>query len=238
MNLQVFILSSLAIIAAAFVGGLIPLVTRWRPENLRLFLGFSSGVLLGATFFHLLPEAAEKTTVYWSHAFLGGLLFLFIMEKFVAIHACEIFDCEAHTLGIAAFFGFSLHSLIDGIALGASWAVPALTPLVTFAILAHKAPTSLALSTILTTEKYSRRTTLVLVLIFALMIPLGAILSSFVFLVVPPSTIGYALAFSGGTFLHLAVSDTLPEVHRLHGARYPVLLSLLLGLGAMLVAPS
>ena len=41
------------------------------------------------------------------------------MERFVFIHACEEHECDIHQIGIPAFLGISLHSLLDGVALGA-----------------------------------------------------------------------------------------------------------------------
>ena len=43
----------------------------------------------------------------------------------------------------------------------------------------------------------------------------------------------YALAASAGTFLHLAFSDILPDVHRRTGARLSHGLALVVGLAAM-----
>jgi len=235
MNPYASIITCLTIVLFAIIGGIIPLFYASKPGRLRHFLGFSAGVLLGAAFFHLLPESMEKIGSLSSYTLLAGLLTLFILEKFVAIHACEILDCESHTMGAAAFVGFSVHNLIDGIALGVSWSVPSLAPAVVFAISAHKVPSSMALSSILIAEKYSPKTVIVLTLIFAAMIPIGAVLASFFVGIGSPSLLGFALAFSAGTFLHIAISDVLPEVHRADGLRYPTLVALIIGLGSMLV---
>jgi zinc and cadmium transporter len=69
---------------------------------------------------------------------------------------------------------------------------------------------------------------------FALMIPLGAGLYLVLRDVVHVASFtAYALAASAGTFLHLAFSDILPDVHRRNGARLPHALALLAGLAAM-----
>jgi len=235
MNSYASIITSLTIVLFALIGGIIPLFYASKPGRLRNFLGFSAGVLLGAAFFHLLPESMEKIGFLSSRYLLAGFLTLFILEKFVAIHACEILDCESHTMGAAAFVGFSIHNLIDGITLGASWSVPSLAPAVVFAISAHKVPSSMALSSILTAEKYKWNTVIILTIIFAAMIPIGAVLSSFFIGIGSASLLGIALAFSAGTFLHISVSDILPEVHRADSLRYPTLVALIIGLGSMLI---
>ena len=46
-----------AILIGALVGGALPLLGRMRRSD--ALLSFSAGVMLGAAFFHMLPEAAE-----------------------------------------------------------------------------------------------------------------------------------------------------------------------------------
>ncbi|MBI2346962.1 MAG: hypothetical protein HYV03_08860, partial [Deltaproteobacteria bacterium] len=41
---------------------------------------------------------------------------------------------------------------------------------------------------------------------------------------------GWALGFSAGTFLHVAVSDLLPEVHKASQGRIPTLIAFLIGI--------
>ena len=43
----------------------------------------------------------------------------------------------------------------------------------------------------------------------------------------------YALAFSGGTFLHLSLSDILPDLHRRGGSKWRLTGALLAGLALM-----
>jgi zinc and cadmium transporter len=43
----------------------------------------------------------------------------------------------------------------------------------------------------------------------------------------------FALAFSGGTFLHLSLSDILPDLHRRAGSKWQITGALLLGLAMM-----
>ena len=69
---------------------------------------------------------------------------------------------------------------------------------------------------------------------FALMIPLGAgiylVLRNLVHV---EAFTSFALAASAGTFLHLAFSDILPDVHRRNGARLSHGLALVAGLAGM-----
>jgi hypothetical protein len=174
-----------AILTGSLAGGVLPLLgKRTRSDAL---LSFSAGVMLGAAFFHMLPEAVHlggPDVIPWA---VAGFLFLFLLERFVLVHICaepgpserllghpappphglrehaghdhahEATGCDVHTLGLAAFVGLSLHTLVDGFALGAAQSDPALGLLVFVAILAHKIPSSVSLTAILRAEGYGRR---------------------------------------------------------------------------------
>jgi zinc and cadmium transporter len=211
--------------------------------------------MLGAAFLHLLPEAVEGAgyrAVPWA---LVGFLGLFLLERFVLVHVCAepgpvpwapghgqpghdlvrgATGCYVHTLGVAAFLGLSAHTLLDGFALGAASHDAGLGFLVFLAILAHKIPSSFSLSAILAAEGYRRRQALLMNATYALMVPVGALVYlGLRGLVRVESFTANALAASAGTFLHLALSDILPDVHRRGGSRLRLSLALLAGVAAM-----
>jgi zinc and cadmium transporter len=244
------------ILAGALAGGVLPLLGRRRRND--WMLSFSAGVMLGAAFFHMLPEAAEGAGLSAIPFVLVGFLFLFFLERFVLVHVCaepgpegapahlhahahqhgEPHDphtgCEVHTMGLAAFIGLSLHTLVDGFALGAASVEAELGFLVFLAILAHKIPSSFSLSAILHAEGYSRRKALTMNAVFAMMVPIGAGLYVAIRHVVDTESFTpLALAASAGTFLHLALSDILPDLHRRNAPRLRLSVALLAGVAAM-----
>ena len=78
-----------AIVGVSLLGGLLPLATVLTHTRLQVYLSFSAGAMLGAAFFHMLPEAvrwARPATLRWSAA---GLLSLFFLERFFAFHHHE-----------------------------------------------------------------------------------------------------------------------------------------------------
>jgi zinc and cadmium transporter len=243
-----------AILVGALVGGALPLLGRMRRSD--ALLSFSAGVMLGAAFLHMLPEAIEGAGLHALPFVLVGFLFLFLLERFVLVHVCAepgpsaaalahphgtpehvhsaATGCDVHTLGLAAFVGLSLHTIVDGFALGAASSEGALGFFVFLAILAHKIPSSFSLSAILRAEGYSRRRALAMNAIFALMVPIGAAVYVAVRgLIEAPAFTSYALAASAGTFLHLALSDILPDLHRRGGSKLKLSASLLVGIAAM-----
>jgi zinc and cadmium transporter len=79
----------LAILTVSVLGGLLPLATVLNHTRLQVYLSFSAGTMLGAAFFHMLPEAVRvgsASTIHWA-AF--GLLALFFLERFFSFHHHE-----------------------------------------------------------------------------------------------------------------------------------------------------
>jgi zinc and cadmium transporter len=263
-----------AILAGALAGGALPLVARVGRSD--ILLSFSAGVMLGAAFFHMLPEAVEDAGGRAIPFVLAGFLFLYLLERLVLVHVCaepgprlraaiapdgataapplpgdahlmhghapgephaHLHDgtgCDVHTMGIAAFVGMSLHTVVDGFALGAASTRPELGLLVFIAILAHKVPNSFSLSAILMAEGHSRAKALAMNAVFALMVPVGVA----VYVVLRETgQVGtfpaFALAASAGTFLHLSLSDILPDLHRRGAPKWRLSASMLAGLAVM-----
>jgi zinc and cadmium transporter len=254
-----------AILVGALAGGALPLFASIRRSD--LLLSFSAGVMLGAAFFHMLPEAVEQGGSAVVPFVLVGFLVLYLAERFVLVHVCaepgpnrrlstagaplphhedehehehgahadpDGTGCDVHTLGLAAWLGMSAHTLVDGFALGAASVTPELGLLVFLAILAHKVPNSFSLSAILLSEGYSRGKAVAMNAAFALMVPVGAGLYVLLRETVNGGKFApLALAASAGTFLHLSLSDILPDLHRRGESRWRLSASLVAGLAVM-----
>jgi zinc and cadmium transporter len=79
----------LGIVAASLLGGALPLATVLTHTRLQVYLSFAAGAMLGAAFFHMMPQAVRlgsPDTLWWSAA---GLLALFFLERFFAFHHHE-----------------------------------------------------------------------------------------------------------------------------------------------------
>jgi zinc and cadmium transporter len=259
-----------AILLGALAGGALPLFASVRRSD--LLLSFSAGVMLGAAFFHMLPEAVEGGGAAVVPFVLAGFLLLYLLERFVLVHVCaepgpnerlstagaplphhehepmaeharhahvhphtvEGTGCDVHTLGLAAWLGMSAHTVVDGFALGAASVQPELGALVFLAILAHKVPNAFSLSTILISEGYSRARAVWMNAAFALMVPVGAGLYVLLReLVHAQRFASLALAVSAGTFLHLSLSDILPDLHRRGASKWRLSASMVAGIAVM-----
>jgi len=221
------------VVALTLVGGLLPLVREWDRRFVRMLLAFGTGVLLGAAFFHMIPETTGGLGVDVGVPILAGFLLIYVLERFIMMHPCEEEDCSFHHIGMAAFFGITLHALIDGLALGAGLSIPALSVTVTMAIVLHKLPASLSLTGILLHCEYPRKRIVWMMLGFALATPIGAVLSLAFLAQLSERTLEWAVAFSAGTFLAIATADLLPQIHSAPDGRFRNLADLFLGLIVM-----
>jgi zinc transporter ZupT len=218
------------VVFISLVGGFLPLLKELSQKTLALFLSFSAGVLLGTVFFHMIPESAKYLGEHLGIAVLGGFLLIFVMERLVFVHGCEERECDIHQMGFPAFLGISLHSLLDGIALGAGLMIPQLGPVILLAVIIHKLPDGISISSILLSAGWRRRSVGVLCLLFSLTTPVGALIAYFFLTVLTPEFVAVAIAVSAGTFLAIATADVLPQVHRIEERNFMTMLFLLGGL--------
>jgi zinc and cadmium transporter len=256
---------SLAIVAASLLGGWLPAMVRMTHTRTQVIMSFVAGLMLGVALYHLLPHGllqlesvqgsvgAIDTAVWW--VMLGMILMLLLLRLF-HFHQHD-FSHEEHDhhdhnhdhvgeahpfswLGLA--FGLSLHTLIDGIALGASIKSgflahdgAMLVGLGVFlAILLHKPLDALSITSMMQAGGWSPRARNVANFSFALMCPLGALL--FFWGVgqmgsMEAVVVGCALAFSAGVFLCISLGDLLPEVHFHSHDRVKLTISFLVGIG-------
>ena len=184
-----------------------------------------------------------------------GFLAMFFLERFASFHQhdvveeCDTHDhdhdhAHTHSHGVSpltwsgAALGLSLHSVLEGVALASSISVAAtlhpgagLAGLGTFLVIVlHKPFDAMTLTTLLRAGKSSARKLHVVNILFALIVPIGAALFLLKTGGGDPTFTAYALAFSAGSFLCIAGSDLLPELHFHAHDRVRLSLALVLGL--------
>jgi zinc and cadmium transporter len=234
---QSLIIYSILAIVLTLLGGIIPLVKKLKHDHLHYFVNFSAGVLLATGFLHILPDAVERIDAHFaSILMLGSFTAFYILEKFIMIHPCEETHCNYHHLGIAAFVGMTIHTLFDGVSLGASLFVDGLDEIVFLAIMSHKIPASFSLASILKVTEVSKTKIILALIIFGAFVPLGAIFSKTIInYYLSDQIIGIMLSVSLGAIIYIATSDFLPEVHRDNKGKFFHLLSFLSGIVLMII---
>ena len=139
-------------------------------------------------------------------------------------------------MGVA--LGLSLHTVTEGVALGASARIddgllPGLA--VFIAIMLHKPLDAYSIISMMNSAGYSRRACNLANVGFALLCPVVAAASfwgvGMIGHMEEGVVIGYTLAFAAGAFLCISLSDLLPEIQFHSHDRGKLLLAFLLGIG-------
>jgi zinc and cadmium transporter len=129
-------LYSAAIILVSLVGGQLPLLAKVSHSRLQVYLCASAGVMLGAAFFHVMPDALEYAGTAFGWWMALGVVGLFSIERFIAPHSHEAESqlqadhahepgCEhdhAHraapaVAGWMAVLGLTIHTFMNGVGL-------------------------------------------------------------------------------------------------------------------------
>jgi zinc transporter 1/2/3 len=206
-----------------------PLKVRAYPTHHRLLeLGdaFASGIFLGAALFHMLPDAitdfaaALRNTQYPLAEFFcaSGFLLLLFFER-LSDNTHEHHDHTHGTIPYVIATIIIIHSLIEGAVLG-TYTTLASATIIFVAIIAHKGSESFALAVTLNRSNLSLRNTIILLLLFSLMTPLGIGLGTILSLSLQYKktqliTAGFN-AFAAGTFLYMSTLHHINHHQSVH----------------------
>lgn len=210
----------LGVAAATFFstlgGGLVALrSTRY----LGLIIAFGAGVRVGAAFFDLAPEAAKELAGAVGQAMLFaavGFLGFYLLERLTLFHVGHEmgFSVERHEhVGVLGAGGMSVHSLLDGVAIGAAFhAGPELGLIVALVVVLHDFADGIGTVSVLLANQASRRTAFAWLLVDAAAPVVGAV-SAFAITIEGPA-LGALLGTFVGFFLYVGAAELLPEAHR------------------------
>jgi len=214
--LNVLIFGSLAGLATLLGIYLIVKQEKWAQKNLIYLISFSAGVLLSFSFVHLLPEALDQSKGALFITLISFLAF-YILEHALTLHTCEEGgECPPHeTFTLVSWVGLFVHSLIDGVVIGAGFEVSfALGILSTLAVLLHELPEGVSSMAIMLYGGYSVREAIKYSVWVALATPFGAVISFLLLGKTNSGLVGLLLAVAAGSFLYVAASDLIPEIHK------------------------
>lgn len=167
-------MSYLLLIASVFIGSITVYIIKPSKKITRLLLAFSGAYLLSVTILHLLPEVYTET----SHDkrigifILVGIIIQSVLESFSkgAEHGHIHIHSDGKKFPTLLFLSLCLHAFSEGIPIHNSG------DNLLFAILVHKIPIVVVLTTFLIQTKYSKKIIFTFLVAFAFMSPLGLLL--------------------------------------------------------------
>jgi zinc and cadmium transporter len=213
-------LTSVIIISAiSLVGVLVLWLKDQQLKKILLYLvSFSVGGLFGDAFIHLIPEAMEESGFGTSISLLilFGILFSFVVEKFLQWRHCHIPTSSEHPHSFAYMnlFGDAVHNLIDGLIVGGSYIASIPVGIsTTLAVIFHEIPQELGDFGVLIHGGFKKKKALWFNFLTALTAILGAVIA-FAVGTTLEGFIPLLIPFAAGNFIYIAGSDLIPELRK------------------------
>ncbi|MGO9263622.1 MAG: ZIP family metal transporter [Candidatus Binataceae bacterium] len=194
------------------LGGLAAM--RFR-DRLHLLLGFSSGAVLGVALFDLLPEVFNLGSGAAVMPFAGlGFLAFFALERYTAMHRARehAHATAAHVqeFGIVVAAGLSVHSFLDGVAIGIGFQTSLdVGLLIALGVISHDLSDGLNTVTVVLAHGNPLKRAALWLLVDMIAPVLGA--ASTLAVTLNQAALPWVLAFFVGSFLYIGASDLLPE---------------------------
>jgi zinc transporter ZupT len=166
---------------------------------------------------------------------LVGVLAVYYAEALFlhAHHEHEHPDQHHRSIGWAALFGLSVHSLTNGIGLAFAARMPELAAPAFVAVIAHKGFEAFSLTSVFQLGRHPPRATAAVILAFALTTPLGFAAGNVLAGWLAGTGVAVAVALAAGSFLYVCLGELLPEVFHDREDRALKIALLLAGIGVM-----
>jgi len=212
-------------------------------------VAFSTGCLLATALLHMLPEAMEgaQETHGLFALLLASLLGFFLLEKFEVLRHSHHHEGDAHHHhhgydraqtgrgGWPILIGDAIHNFADGIVIAAAFIADVRVGVVAAAsIIAHEIPSEIGDFMVLLNAGFTRKRAYLFNLLSNLSSTVGAI-AGYLLLDRVSSLVPYALVVAAGSFIYIALSDLVPQLHREGRARESVWQVVLIALGIALI---
>ncbi len=211
----------LPILALAAVAGASDLFGGWLAlrrdhfDDPRYIIAFSSGIVVAAVFFELLPESVvgiEESALRGQMIIIAaGFFSFYLVEKAIMLHACGEPECTTHAYSPTMVAGMAGDNVIDGVGIAVGYLInPIVGLVITGVVVAHEIPQGLTSAELLKHAKWPRGRILMVLGVAGAAYIIGALLAS----VLPDSAFQPALAFVTGTFVYIGAADLMAEAHR------------------------
>lgn len=184
----------------------------WGQRNTTYFMCFAAGVLISASFLHIIPKAFSMNAnapVY----LLVGFLALHLFDRFVTAFVCERSPDALYGIGLVPMLGIGLHSFIDGFVYSITFSVSIFTGVVaSTGMVLHEFPEGIITYLLLLRGGFTERMSLILAfLAAALTTPLGMLVSYPFISRIDKPLLGALLSLSAGALVYVGATHLLPQ---------------------------
>ncbi len=212
-----------------------------RRRNLGILGALAAGILITTSLVDILPQTlklANSSNVAYEVVMaitVAGFLFMYMIYKLVSRHVYsqtgEYVEVKHPLGGVFATSELSVHSFIDGLAIGFGLAVDFHVGLIiAIAVICHDFTDGLSTVAVMLNSGNSTKNSLRMLFLDAVAPVLGVIATLFFRL--PQYYLVLLLPFFAGGFLYLGASDLLPQAHEKNP---PTLAVLLCTIGCILI---
>lgn len=193
---------------------------RWSMRALDGMLAFAAGFMIAVGLIDLLPEALQRGGHVAAVVALGGYLAVHITQHVIGQHFH--FGEESHhvseAVSLAALVGLLLHTFVDGVAVASGFGVGgAVGALVFTAVILHKVPEGLAISSLFLAAGQGRRRALAAAAALGAATIAGVVLTEYIGILRE-----YGLALAAGVTLYVGMSNLVPEFRARGGWHLPL----------------
>jgi len=187
----------------------------WGRRNTTYFSCFAAGVLISASFLHIIPKSfsmAPRAPLY----LLAGYLFLHFFNRFITAYVCDKPTTAEYAIGLVPMLGIGFHSFIDGIVYSVTFTVSMFTGvLAATGMVLHEFPEGIVTYLLLIRGGFSERKAIVVAfLAAALTTPLGRLVSYPVVSQVSQGLLGDILSLSAGALVYVGATHLLPRAEQ------------------------
>jgi zinc and cadmium transporter len=194
--------------------------TRWSTRALDAMLAFAAGFMISVALLDLVPEALMRGGRAAAVLALGAYVAVHVTQHVIGTHFH--FGEETHhvseAVSVAALVGLLLHTFVDGVAVASGLEVGgAVGALVFMAVILHKVPEGLAISSLFLAAGQGRQRALLAAGALGAATVAGVVLTERV-----AALRDHGLALAAGVTLYVGMSNLVPEFRARGGWRLPV----------------
>jgi zinc and cadmium transporter len=220
MNGTALLYTTVAAVANLLGAAAVVAHNRWSVRALENMVALSAGFMVSVALLDLVPDSIKVHGESAALIILLGYLLVHLTQHTLAphFHFGEEHHPVTKVVSFSALAGLILHTFVDGVAIASGFGVSdALGLLVFFAILLHKLPEGLAISSLFLASGETRAAAFGASVALAVSTLVGALLTQQV-----PMLGQYGLPIAAGVSLYVGASNLVPEFQGKREWRLPI----------------